>query len=215
MKKYLILSCLLAVVLLAGCLGLGQAPTKLTPIGSTLPPPGSTLPPPGSTLPPPAVVEPCLVGIWQVESLESFFQAMLPPGSFEPGSLAFMSSKGKAAYNFASDGQLGFLATQLQGDFLSKAESIILTLKSDGYASADYHLEGDKIVVGQLRQSAIQFQALLDKESMLDNPRPDDFVPLFVKPYTTARYTCSGDTLSLEILDFPGISGPVELKRSK
>jgi hypothetical protein len=196
MSKRRALLLLLAAVLLAGCLG--KPATPATPAAPT-----------------PAVVEPCLVGIWEVADNEQFLRALLPADAFDAGSLAYQSSKGAAAYNFGADGQLGFLATQLEGNFSSGAEKTPLLLKLDGYAAADYRVDGDTIAVGTLRQAAMQLQALLDKTPMLDNPRPGEFLPLFVNPYIRARYTCSGDALSLKIQDDPRLTQPLQLKRSK
>ena len=158
---------------------------------------------------------PCLVGTWLLAEDEQFARAVLPPGAFDPDSLRYRGSAGIISYGFSQDGKGLVQAIKWTGRFDVRAEQSLMALDLfiDGAASANYSLEGDTLKLTSEFQNKINFVATLDKESMMDTLNPQDFVPLFVEPFTSAKVVCSKDSLSLEILNLPTAQKPFTFVR--
>jgi len=160
-------------------------------------------------------VQPCYVGTWQIADGETFFLATIPPGAFEPDTLEYTGGGGSMTYTFQDDGTLvvAALPAVAKFDFRSGNDLSGLEINVTGFGSAKYQVKDDMIEVGPVDQSEINFVAKLDNEEMMNSTKLSEFAPLFVPPYTTARFTCSGDQLTLTILNMPGATGPIEFKR--
>jgi hypothetical protein len=48
---------------------------------------------------------------------------------------------------------------------------------------------------------------------MMSTKKIDEFAPLFLPPYTTAKFECTSDELTLLILNFPGYQEKIEFQR--
>jgi hypothetical protein len=159
----------------------------------------------------------CLVGTWMLTTEEAFARAVLPPGSFDPKTLNFEESQGIVSYVF--DGSLvSVQVIQWAARFGVRLDTglMALDLQISGAGGAEYSLEGDILKIGRIKteKSAIGYTAMLDGEEMVNTMKVEDFAPLFVTPYTSARYVCSEDTLNLEILNLPGAQ-PITFVRVK
>jgi hypothetical protein len=78
-----------------------------------------------------------------------------------------------------------------------------LLLQINGVGVADYTLEGDQISVTNIQRALINYVAIFDDVEMVNTVKLEDFAPLFVSPYNSARFTCEGDALNLQILNQP------------
>jgi hypothetical protein len=169
----------------------------------------------GGEAPAPKIADNCLLGTWQVTSDETFGRALIPPGAIDPKTLKYKEKDGTVTYTFKDDGTLAFQALPWKSR-MDVAEGITLyelILLVEGSAAGDYSLEGETIRTGSLTQNEARFLATLDGEVMMDSDKAQEFLPLFVPPYTYARYTCSGDDLTLEITNLPGVYEPIVLER--
>jgi hypothetical protein len=165
--------------------------------------------------PTPTKEAPCLVGAWQLVGEETFARAIVPPGAFDPEALLYRDMTGAVGYGFTADGKVLVQLSEVTGQFDVRGEQSLaaLELLSDGLASGTYTLEGDLLKITPSEKNAITLVANLDGETMMDTLKAQDFVPLFVAPFTTAKMTCSGDSLSLEILNLPTVSEPLTFVR--
>ncbi|MBN1147837.1 MAG: hypothetical protein JXA78_11335 [Anaerolineales bacterium] len=196
MKNWLV-SILLGLVFLAACNGGGT-------------------PSPSPTVPP--VSDECLVGIWELTSPESYLRAAMPIGSVDQSALKFLGPDGELAYKFEADGTLLVYAIKLMGRFGLDTEQgrLLLETTIDGFGGGRYRQEGD-ILRGEWTDSSrrASYLARLDGETMMESQNGADFLPLFVAPYTSARYQCSQETLSLEILNLASVGGPLVFRRAE
>jgi len=163
------------------------------------------------------ISDPCLVGIWELTTPEPYLRASIPVGAVDSAALDFVASNGKLAYKLDEDGALLIQALDLQGRFGLDTEDqgrLGLEVYITGYAKARFSQEGD-ILKGEGidNYETIAFAAYLDKELMMESKFGADFLPLFVQPYNSARYTCTPETLSLEMLNLPTVSEPIVFKR--
>lgn len=157
----------------------------------------------------------CLIGIWQIQDPEAFLRATLPVGSFDPEMLKFVGSAGGVAYQFDDRGILTVEAVQFQGQFDVRDDTSlqVLEIRMSGFASSNYSIEGENVVTTEMLSSDMDYSAIYEQEQMMTDVRADAFLPLFVEPYKTARFTCSQESLALELINFPAIEGPLEFKR--
>jgi hypothetical protein len=162
-------------------------------------------------------VQPCYVGTWQIADGETFFLVTIPPGAFEPGTLKYIGGGGSMTYTFQDDGKLvvAALPAVARFDHRSGNELSRLEINVNGFGSGKFQVEDDLIKVGPENQSEINFVAKFAGEEMMNSTKLSEFAPLFVPPFTTARFTCSGDKLTLTILNQPNAPGPIEFKREQ
>ena len=92
-------------------------------------------------------------------------------------------------------------------------QKLPLDLQMMGEAVGSYSLDGDRIRVTALDHSDLAFEAFLDGDSMMKTLVANEFAPLFVTAYPVAQFECSETTLSLTILEQPGLTAPIEFER--
>lgn len=157
----------------------------------------------------------CLVGTWQLSSNEPFARALLPAGSFDQGSLQFIDAGGVVGYSFDQQGKvfIDVIAWMSQMSVVEGGQNYPLDMNMIGDASGSYRLDGDQLSVTSIDQSNLAFEAFLDGMSMMRTLNVDEFAPLFNKAYPVAQIECSETTLSLRILDQPGLTEPIEFQR--
>ena len=157
----------------------------------------------------------CLVGIWSNTNPETFFRYSLPPGSFDLNTLTYKDSGGGIGYRFDSKGGLTVEAVGFTGKFDVKKASGIqpLEIKMNGFASGTYTIDGDTVRLDKVLNSELEYVATYAKEQMMGTKKIDEFAPLFLPPYTTAKFVCTSDKLTLQILNFPGYQEKIEFKR--
>ncbi len=162
-------------------------------------------------------VQPCHIGAWELttESGAAFFNATIPQGSLEPGSYKYLGGGGSVIYAFRENGALLIQASPIQVRYSvhSGADLYDLMIQMQGTVKASYKLAGDLIETGAVENSDILYVAKMGADEMMNTQKPEDFVPLLVKPYTKGRITCTPDKLTLEILNQPGVSSPIEFTR--
>lgn len=145
----------------------------------------------------------CLVGPWKLESADTFVNALLPAGAFDPGQLTFDHSSGQVIYSFGEDGgltvtTLGFNALS---DFPFEGHKAVLDIQINGIANATFLADDALVTMEKLKPSAIQYRALADDTDLIDTQKPEEFLPLFTSQASSARYHCSDDTLSLRLVN--------------
>jgi hypothetical protein len=157
----------------------------------------------------------CLVGIWSNVNPETFIKYSLPPGSFDLNTLTYKDSRGGIGYRFDSKGVLAIEAVEFAVKFDVKEASGIMPLetKMNGFASGTYTIDGDTVRLDKVLNSEIEYTATYAGEQMMDTKKVDEFAPLFLPPYTTAKFECTPDKLTLQILNFPGYQEKIEFKR--
>jgi hypothetical protein len=157
----------------------------------------------------------CLVGVWSIRHPETFYKYSLPPGSFDLTTLTYKDSRGGIGYRFDSHGVLTVEAAGFNGKFDVKegARSLALEIKMNGFASGAYTIDGDSVHLDKVLTSEIDYLATYDGEQMMGTKKIDEFAPLFLPPYTTAKFECTSDTLTLQILNFPGYQEKIEFQR--
>jgi len=165
-----------------------------------------------------AVSDECLVGIWELTSPEVYLRATIPVGAVDQSALKFLGPDGELAYKIEADGGLLVYAIKLQGRFGLDTDQGRLLLDStvEGFGSGMVRQEGN-ILRGEWNDASktVSYLAKLDSETMMESQNGAEFLPLFVSPYNTARYQCSQETLSLEILNLPSVSGPIVFRRAE
>jgi hypothetical protein len=164
---------------------------------------------------PTSVPASCLQGIWEIKNPEIFLLASLPVGAFDLDTLKFIGSEGSVAYRFDNQEILTVEASNFNGKFDVRDGNDLnqLVINMSGFASGEYQQEGDAISLTQMRSSDMNYSAIYLQEEMMSDVKADAFLPLFIHPYTSARYKCTDDTLSLEFLNFPNIPAALEFKR--
>lgn len=98
-------------------------------------------------------------------------------------------------------------------DVKQDAEILPLEMKMEGFASGAYTINGDTVVLDKVISTDVQFTATYARETMMDTKNVEKFAPLFQEPYTTAKFECTADTLTLLIVNFPGIQEKLEFQR--
>ena len=88
-----------------------------------------------------------------------------------------------------------------------------LEIKMNGFASGTYTIDGDTVHLDKVLTSEIDYLATYDGEQMMGTKKIDEFAPLFLPPYTTAKFECTSDKLTLQILNFPGYQEKIEFQR--
>ena len=159
----------------------------------------------------------CLVGIWELATPEPYLRAAIPVGAVDPTALNFVASNGKLAYKLDEDGTLLVQALDLQGRFILNTEDqgrLGLEVYITGYARAGFSQQDD-VLKGESIDNfeTISFAAYLDKELMMESKFGVEFLPLFVQPNNSARYICTKEDLSLELLNMPSVNEPIVFKR--
>ena len=91
------------------------------------------------------------------------------------------------------------------GELRAAVESI---KASDSFASY-----GEFVRAPEMLSSDMDYSVVYGQDEMMADVKADAFLPLFVQPHNSARFTCSQQTLSLEFVNFPNIDGPLEFKR--
>jgi hypothetical protein len=157
----------------------------------------------------------CLEGIWSIRQPETFYKYSLPPGSFDLTTLIYKDSGGGIGYRFDSKGVLTVEAVGFTGNFDIKqgSETLPLEIKMNGFASGTYTINGDTVMLNKVLTSAIDYSATYDGEPMMNTKQINEFAPLFLSPYTTAKFECTSDKLMLQILNFPGYQEKIEFQR--
>jgi hypothetical protein len=157
----------------------------------------------------------CLEGIWAIRHPETFYRYSIPPGSFDLSALTFKNSMGGIAYRFDSKGVLTVEAVEFIGKFDVKqaTEVLPLEIKMTGFGSGAYTINGDTVTLDKVLSSEIDYSATYAGESMMITKRIEEFAPLFLPPYRTAKFECTSDKLTLQILNFPGYQENIEFQR--
>lgn len=157
----------------------------------------------------------CIVGTWQLSGNEPFARALLPPGSFEQDAIEFIDAGGVIGYSFDQQGKVyvDVIAWMTQLSVQEGDQNYPLDMNMIGQASGSYHLDGDQLSVTAVDQSNLAFEAFLDGMSMMRSLQVEEFAPLFSSAYPVAQIKCSETTLSLTILDQPGLTEPIEFQR--
>ncbi len=158
----------------------------------------------------------CLVGgIWAIRHPETFYIYSLPAGSFDISSLVFKSSAGGIAYRFDDKGVLTVEAVELTGNFSVKEGAALapLEITINGFASGAYSINGDTVTLDKVLSGNINYAATYSGEQMMNTSKVEDFAPLFVPPYRTAKFVCAADKLTLQIVNFPGYQENIEFER--
>jgi hypothetical protein len=157
----------------------------------------------------------CLVGIWSIRHPETFYRYSLPPGAFDLNTLTFKDSKGGIGYRFDGKGVLTVEAVGFTGKFdvQDGAEISPLEIKMDGLASGNYTIDGDTVRLDQVLNSELNYSATYAGQDMMNTKKIEDFAPLFVQPYRTAKFECTPDKLTLQIMNFPGYQEKIEFQR--
>lgn len=157
----------------------------------------------------------CLVGTWQLSSNEPFARALLPPGSLNQDALQFVDAGGVVGYSFDQQGKVfvDVIAWMSQMSLQEGDQNYPLDMNMIGDASGSYQLDGDQLSVTSIDQSNLAFEAFLDGMSMMRSLDVAEFAPLFNKAYPVVQMECSETTLSLKILDQPGLNEPIEFQR--
>jgi hypothetical protein len=157
----------------------------------------------------------CLQGVWAIRYPETYYKYSLPPGSFDLTTLTYKDSGGGIGYRFDSKGVLTVEAVGFTGKFDvdEGAKTLPLEIKMNGFASGTYTNTGDTIRLDKVLDSEIDYLATYAGEVMMNTRQIDEFAPLFVPPYTTAKFECTSDRLTMQILNFPGYQEKIEFQR--
>jgi len=157
----------------------------------------------------------CLEGIWTIKNPEVFYKYSIPPGSFDLSTLIYKDSAGGIGYRFDNKGVLTIEAVGFTGKFDVKDDSgtLPLEIKMNGFASGNYTTDGDTVHLDKVVASEMDYLATYGGEPMMNTKQIDEFAPLFVSPYTTAKFECTSDKLSLQIFNFPGYQEKIEFQR--
>lgn len=157
----------------------------------------------------------CLVGIWEVKDRQSYLYASVPVGAFQPSDLKFMGTVGSVGMRFMNDGTISVQAENFMGRFDAKVsgEINILDITMNGYVKGQYQLNGEKLSIVSIQRNEMTYKAMLGEETMMDEKQASKFLPLFVEPYTLSTVTCDDKILTIEIVNFPSYSGPLEFTR--
>jgi hypothetical protein len=155
------------------------------------------------------------VGVWSIRHPETFYKYSLPPGSFDLTTLTYKNSAGGIGYRFDSNGVLTVEAVGFTGKFDVKegAGTLPLEIKINGFASGTYTINGDTVLLDKVLTSEIEYFATYAGDPMMSTKQIDEFAPLFLPPYTTAKFECTSDKLTLLILNFPGFQEKIEFQR--
>lgn len=159
----------------------------------------------------------CLVGSWGLTGTEAFLMATIPPGAFENPDLKLATTTGFITYTFKENGTLAILASQLFGRFRLVEGGVVslVDIYIDGVVEAEFTWRGSKITTGKVKSSNIQYLAVLDNFPMMDTTLVREFLPLFLASSPLANFTCSGDSLTLEIQGQSGSAAPITFEREK
>jgi hypothetical protein len=157
----------------------------------------------------------CLVGVWTNTHPETFYRYSLPPGSFDLSTLTFKSSAGGIGYRFDTKGVLTVEAVGFTGKFDVKeaSKTLPLEIKMNGFASGTYMIDGDTVRVDKVLNSEMEYSATYGGEPMMGTKKIDEFAPLFLPPYTTAKFECTSEKLTLQLVNFPGYQEKIEFQR--
>ena len=193
--------CLILIVTVIALLSLAACNGQVKPV------PYSNQPTATSTI--------CIVGIWTIRQPETFYKYSLPPGSFDLTTLIYKDSRGGIGYRFDSKGVLTVEAVGFTGKFDVKqgSETLPLEIKMSGFGSGTYTINGDTVMLDKVLTSEIDYSATYGGEPMMNTKQIEEFAPLFLPPYTTARFECTSDKLTLQILNFPGYQEKIEFQR--
>jgi len=157
----------------------------------------------------------CLVGIWEVKDRKSYLFASVPVGAFEPTDLKYMGTVGSVGMRFYNDGIIAVQAENFMGRFDVKVggEIQILDITINGFANGQYKLDGDRLTILGVKRDEMTYKATFNDEVMMSEKQAKKFLPLFLEPYTQADVSCNLETLTLNLINFPGASSPLEFKR--
>ena len=157
----------------------------------------------------------CLVGVWAIRQPETFYKYSIPPGAFDLTTLTYKNSTGGLGYRFDNKGVLTVEAVGFAGKFdvIDGAQTLPLEIKINGFASGTYTIDSATVHLDKLLTSEIEYIATYAGEPMMNTKQIEEFAPLFLPPYTTARFECTSDKLTLQILNFPGYQEKIEFQR--
>lgn len=157
----------------------------------------------------------CLVGEWRLSNDRTFAPALLPAGAFAPEELTFLGADGEITYTLGKDGRLTVLANNWQARYAVNSGGVTMALELflHGKVEAEFSVQGSQLVLGALRSSQIRFMADLDGVAMLDSEKPDEFLPLFVPPYTSAQYECQASLLRLSFTGWPTVREVIQFRK--
>ena len=157
----------------------------------------------------------CLVGTWEIKDRKSFLYASVPVGALEPSDLDFVGTVGSIGLRFSNDGKIAVQADNFMGRFDVKIdeEINILDITMNGFVSGQYQLDGNKLTILDIQRDEMTYNATLADEMMMSETQANKFLPLFVEPYTHASVSCSLETLTIAIVNFPNHPGPLEFTR--
>jgi hypothetical protein len=157
----------------------------------------------------------CLVGVWAIRQPETFYKYSIPPGAFDLTTLTYKNSAGGLGYRFDNKGVLTVEFVGFAGKFDVKdgAQTLPLEIKINGFASGTYTIDSATVHLDKVLTSEIEYIATYAGEPMMNSKQIEEFAPLFLPPYTTARFECTSDKLALQILNFPGYQEKIEFQR--
>jgi len=156
-----------------------------------------------------------LWGSGQYVTRRLFYKYSIPPGAFDLTTLTYKSSAGGLGYRFDSKGLLTVEAVGFTGKLEVKdgAKSLPLEIKINGFGSGTYTINDATVHLDKVLTSEIDYSATYAGEPMMNTRKIEEFAPLFLSPYTTARFECTSETLTLQILNFPGYQEKIEFQR--
>jgi hypothetical protein len=224
-------------VLLSACSGAGDPIGQATaiPATSTPTPTETPLPTPTETLPPTATVElppvdatpvvdgstpdpvvaACVLGTWEMSGVDALLMAALVGETVPFGPVEYQGSTGVMRYTFLPDGELQIQAGQYASQFrlTSGSDTYNLIVVVNGGARANYRLTADRLIVENIRTDDLTVTGEVDGSPVLTGDKGVEMARWYIAAYNSARYTCDGDLLTLQLVEFMADAQPVILTR--
>jgi hypothetical protein len=162
-------------------------------------------------LTPTATVDPlmsskgCLARTWEIEGLNEYIIAAIPPEMAAQYSLEYVDTTGQAFMTLSSDEEIILHAENLTFNFSAQYSIFKVPVKVniDGIATGKYAIDTTSLSTRNMDTSQLSASARALDEDLIDPTMIIESIPLLRPPFNTATYSCDGNILKLKISGYP------------
>lgn len=157
------------------------------------------------TVDPVAEAKSCLSRTWKIAGLSDYVIAAVPPDLADEYDLQYQDTSGQAFFTLAPDGKIIMNAEKLAFLFTAKVSifEVPVTVLIDGDAFGKYRVDSTTLTTSDMDTSGLKASAQALNENLIEPEQIINSIPFITPPFNTAKYSCQGDTLTLNITGYP------------
>ncbi len=153
----------------------------------------------------------CLANTWEINGLNDYVVAAVPPELAKEYNLQYEDTRGQAYFTLTPEGQIILDAENLILLFSAKISifEVPVTVLIDGTAIGNYDVDSTTLTTFDMDTSRLTASAQALNEDLIEPDQIINSIPFINPPFNTAKYSCEGDTFELKLSGYSGNIPPL------